>query len=163
MPVTISSPVATKWATGSTAAALLGRLLLVDGIFAAAALAFLRSAEWYGRRRHPEGVLPYPGPWHVPGGPPRLPTAFAPWYLGFAALSAGGLPLAALVACAAQGCGTAAAVLMLPYLAVFGWQTHLEMRRMRASLLAPAIPIVFAFYRLWQLGHLHTDKASKSK
>lgn len=136
-------------------------LLATDGACAASIFAFVKAGEAYGRARHGGILPPYPGPWRrAAGGPPgpagsAPPRWFVPAYLLFAASIAFVVPFLALAASALPRPGgappPAAAAALVPYLALFAFQWGCEVAWLRASPLAPAVPLAFMLARPWQL------------
>lgn len=106
----------------------LARTLLSDAAFTTGALVFLACGLRYGRQRHPGGAAAYRGAWLDAAGAQHLPWGFAPHYLGFAGVTSFLLPGAAMLLCAARGCGGLALRLLGGYQATFAVQMALETR-----------------------------------
>ena len=143
------------WLTSSTTPAnALQTYLATDAAFLLAAILFLRLGVGYGRRNYPDVTAPYLGAWIHKDGSQRAPVGFAPFYLLIAFVSSFVIPFCVFLYALTQPATHAARLLifesLLPYLLVFVPQMLLETRYMRTTVMAPTIPILFMFYRLWQ-------------
>lgn len=95
---------------------------------------------------------PYPGAWVEPDGRQLVPKGF-PSYLALAFVVTVIIPSLVLLSCLlsssdtlrALGCATLA-----PYLLVFTPQILLETKYLNRSFMTPVLPVLFAYYRIWQ-------------
>jgi hypothetical protein len=155
------------WLThGITPLNTLQTYLATDSVFLLAAIIFLRLGVDYGRKEYPSAAAPYLGAWIQKNGSQKAPVGFAPFYLLFAFVVSFITPICVLLYVLTQPATNPARQLvfesLLPYLLVFVPQMLLETRYMRTTVMAPTIPILFMFYRLWQfIRSLNLTAASK--
>lgn len=95
---------------------------------------------------------PYPGAWVEPDGHQAVPPGF-PSYLALAFVITIILPTLVLIECFLRGTPTImalASATLAPYLLVFLPQVLLETVFLNRSFMTPVLPLLYAYYRLWQ-------------